>query len=113
MSGMVEAFFREINDAGLQLHEIARIRITHDAISGAPVAAPLTPERARTVTLPQRGGQPVPLELVREIVVHPDDWRDLLVDERMAERQLQSEPDSIYGLPVVNESEVQHPRETR
>ncbi len=65
MSTMFETFHRELHDAGMQAYEVVRIRVTADAISGAPVAMPLTPERARSVKLPERHGWPVPLELVR------------------------------------------------
>ncbi len=116
MSSMFEAFHRELHDAGMQDYEVVRIRVTHDAIGGAPVAMPLTPERARSVTLPARGGRMVPLELVREIVVHPDDWRDLLVDPAIRDQLpagLNGPPTRIYGLPVVNESGIARAEETR
>lgn len=108
MEEMYEAITREIHSAEEQDRPIAQVRVTPDAIPGSVTTGPMTPERARILGRllampslpPLRGvrglgsetdeivvfGDPTNL---LEILVHPEDWRQLL-----------TEVDNLYMLNV-------------
>lgn len=109
----------EIHSAEEQDRPIAQIRVTTDAIQGSITAAPVTPERARTLgqLMAIRGDSDSPLtgtvvsdpsnEQLLEILIHPEDWRDLLTETGgMARFALKtSSPGSlvvrsVLGIPV-------------
>jgi len=102
MEEMHATLTREIHSAEAEDRPVAQIRVTPDAIQGSVTTAPMTPERARVLgrllampTVPPwpggiRGlgsstdevvafGDPSNERLL-EILVHPDDWRQLLAE---------------------------------
>jgi hypothetical protein len=122
MEEMYETLTREIRSAEEADRPVAQIRVTPDAIQGSVTTAPMTPERARVLgqllampALPPwpaviRGLGAAPTdemvvfgspsnERLLEILIHPDDWRQLL-----------TEVDNLYMLnlsgPVKRIAEV-------
>jgi hypothetical protein len=109
---LLKPFYDEIRQAREQDREVHWIRVTKDAIPGSIVTTPITPERARQIRLraepefgsgytvdtdPSLVGRP-PLE----IVVHPEDWAELLKDPEVARWGIQiGEPDRVLGIPVT------------
>jgi hypothetical protein len=111
---LLKPFHDEIRQAREQDREVHWIRVTKDAIPGSITTTPITPERARQIALraepgtgfgrdctvdtdPKLVGRP-PLE----IVVHPEDWAELLKDPEAARWGIQiGEPDRVLGIPVT------------
>lgn len=78
-----ETILKEIVDAESRLLEVRRIRVTPDAFAGSPVLAMIPPERLRKEALRAFPGGVVdadlePMERWREIIVHPQDWAEVL-----------------------------------
>ena len=107
---LLKPFWDEIRQAREQAREVHWIRVTADAIPGSIVTTPITPERARQIGLhaePSVGGHTVDTDprLIAhpplEIVVHPEDWAELLKDPEAARWGIQiGEPDRVLGIPV-------------
>jgi hypothetical protein len=80
----------ELRDAQALDRPVVWIRVSPDALRGSVVTTPVTPERLRTMALREvQDGQgssvgviadPDIAERAMEIVMHPEDWRDLLTD---------------------------------
>ena len=105
------ALYDERRYAREQLKDIVHIRVTADAFKGTVTAVPITPERARVLgkllAVPGDGplaGTVVPhpgdYERMLEILVHPEDWRDLLVDAEAYTAVDLGEIDRVMGIPV-------------
>lgn len=81
---------REINYAREQDRPIVQVRVTADALRGSISTVPVSPERARvlgTLTMVPVGDEgdsavvgAAENERLLEVIVHPEDWRDLLVE---------------------------------
>lgn len=104
------AITREVYDAQAQLREIVHIRVSRNALAGSVVALPITPERARTIRLRAFPGGAVDVdygstERLLEIVIHPEDWRDLLTEkDAVGAYVLNAESTGIrriYDIPVA------------
>lgn len=109
---LLKPFWDEIRQAREQDREVRWIRVTADAIPGSIVTTPITPERARQIALraePDFGSDYTvdtdPKLILRpslEIVVHPEDWAELLKDPEAAHWGIQiGEPDRVLGIPVT------------
>jgi hypothetical protein len=109
--------YQEIADAEVTGYKrIVHIRVTTDALPGSPTSVPVTPERARTLgrliaLRDPRGGEatvaadPSDYERMLELLIHPQDWADVLRGADMFAGELApgmrpGEPDSVYGIPV-------------
>lgn len=120
MEEMYEAITREIHSAEEQGRPIAQVRVTTAAIPGSVTTAPMTPERARVLGRllampsfpPLRGvrglgsetdeivvfGDPTNL---LEILVHPEDWRQLLTEvDKLWMLDRSGHVTRIAGVPV-------------
>lgn len=102
---------REAVEACIACRDIIQIRVTADALPGSPVALSLTPERVRQHALVGYT-QGVIADLrwqdrTLEIIMHPDDWRDVLVDAELtrayAVRQSPKGDTRLMGIPVTFE----------
>jgi hypothetical protein len=112
-----EALMREIDSARLQYRPLLHIRVTQDAIPGAPAAVPITPERARSIRLRivELSGDadavvvPDPEVWLRslEIVVHPEDWTAVLLEHGRFIRDLVIREDRAGRDPVCDFMGVQ------
>lgn len=104
----LEAIHREIHDARATGYQhIVHIRVTTDALQGSPVTVPITPERARAIgrlMMVQGHGvvaDPMDYETRLELLVHPQDYSDLLKDVDLMRYGVQiGEPMRIMGIPV-------------
>lgn len=91
------AIIREIQAAQEQARKLLQIRVTPDAIPGAPVSAPIAPERADDLLeewedkydayleseerIKERVPEPPEtVEGMSELLVHPGDWQELRHD---------------------------------
>src|ERR1700759_1212361 len=80
---MFVAILREVHRAREQMRPVTQVRVTTDALEGTIAAAPVTPERARV--LGKLRATPVgvisdpPNERLLEILIHPEDWKQLLM----------------------------------
>lgn len=107
---MFDVLHREIVQAQERAVEVVQIRVSADAIPGSATTTMIAPERLRLLAAQQReflhseGGltaDPEKQERWREIVMHPEDWRDVLTDP--AVRQFGGGvPTAIFGIPVVH-----------
>lgn len=124
MSGPIEILEAEITHATLRDLRIVQIRVTDDAIAGAPVATMLTPERLRLLAPTIRAelgadhatvaADTYALDRWRELVVHPDDWRAVLhvAAERgqiTSHHRLIPGPrpvriEAFYGIPIADDT---------
>jgi hypothetical protein len=91
---------------------IVHIRVTTDAIQGAPVSVPITPERARVLARlmmvptqpePTVVADPMDYETMMEIVMHPADYCDVLKERAPGylEHSTVDGVQRIMGIPVA------------
>lgn len=83
----MEVIVRELRQAVEAQREVVHIRVSQDAISGCVLAVPLAPERLRTLAGVNTAGKgllpdPKAQERLVEIVVHPDEWIDMMLSAR-------------------------------
>ena len=97
---------REIASAQEQDRPLLHIRVTPDALRGTPASLPVTPERLR-VLYPES----VKLGLIEnglvphhgmELVVHPEDWRDVLKVVMPYASPTANRGDEFMGYPVIS-----------
>jgi hypothetical protein len=110
MDQMYATILREINSAATEDRPVAQIRVTADAIRGSITTAPLTPERARVLgrllAVPFGEGDSAVVsdpdnERLLEILIHPEDWRDLLTEEApLSMLNLTGPIKRVAGVPV-------------
>jgi len=111
---MFKPFWDEVRQAREQDREVHWIRVTKDAIPGSITTTPITPERARQIGLYEyedgQSGRSAGVDtdpkliarLPLEIVVHPEDWAELLKDPEAAKWGIQiGEPDRVLGIRVT------------
>jgi hypothetical protein len=90
---------------------IVHIRVTKDAILGAPTTVPVTPERARTLgrlLMVRSGGldgvvvaDPSDYERMLELLIHPEDWAALLTEKTAFGYAVElGTIDHVMGIPV-------------
>jgi len=109
-----DVVFGELRDARAALRDPKLIRVTPDAIAESPVVVPMTPERARrhaaVINVTQRGGAEGlvadPRARLYELLIHPSDWRELLVAKfgggyLVGPPTRPGEPLHAFGVPVV------------
>lgn len=117
MTGLVtvlDAIRRELESARAAALDVRHVRVTHAALAGSVVLAPLSPERVRAlrpyvVALDCLGGEalalcdPEAVERWREVLVHPADWQAALLARPAHDGRFSAAvtPTSVYGLPVV------------
>lgn len=102
LASLEKAIRRELVDAAVTGYQrITQIRVTSDAIRHSPVSVPLTPERARVLGLGEADG--LGDERLLELLVHPDDWRDLLCESRDIGPGY---PTVVQGVPVDDRNVV-------
>ena len=87
---LLAAIARQLDEVRAEREDacVVRIRVTRDAVCGSVVAVPVTPERARVLARlvlvrDDRGSaavvaDPAYYEHLREVLIHPADWMDLL-----------------------------------
>lgn len=104
---MMQFVWGELLYAREQLLDVRRIRVTVDAIPGSPAVVPFTPERLRALYL-RAHPDGVVADLVatdrwRELVMHPRDWHDLVLDsnDHFNELELNPNPERVFGVPVL------------
>lgn len=109
---VLEIIHRERQDARATGYKrIVHIRVTVDAIPGAPTTVPVTPERARVLgrLLMVRGegpltgsvvADPSDYEAMLELLIHPKDYADLLKDASAIAAVQIGEVDRVMGIPV-------------
>lgn len=110
---LLKPFYEDLRQAREQDRDVRWIRVTKDAIPGSITTTPITPERARQIGLYEyedgqsgrsAGVDTDPKLIARpplEIVVHPEDWAELLKDPEAAKWGIQiGEPDRVLGVPV-------------
>lgn len=103
---ILDVLRREVKEARVQLLTIKRIRICADAIAGTPAVVPIAPERLRLIALRETGAgviaDPVAQERWREIVIHPEDWQDVLMEAKSFERSVDLETgvERVFGIEV-------------
>lgn len=84
----------ELREARARQLQVARVRITDAALEGSPVTVLISPERARIARLSARD-----LERVREIVIHPADWNEVLLEKHDGRYLVTA--DEVFGVAVV------------
>lgn len=93
---VVAAIAQEMNEAYELQRAVRQIRVTPNAVPGSVVCVPMTsPEGGR----------------LHEILVHPVDWRDALLERSPDQRFLLdgvahpsvSDPRRVWGVQVVHE----------
>lgn len=102
---MMQFVWGELLYAREQLLDVRRIRVTVDAIPGSPAVVPFTPERLRTMYL-RAHPDGVVAELAatdrwRELVIHPEDWHDLVLDSYTDYEGFEMNPERVFGVRVV------------
>lgn len=107
---VLDTIRRELDDAeATGWQKIVQVRVTTDALPASPVTVPITPERARTMSAMRMMpdgivADPASYEGMLEVLLHPEDWQDVLADaERFAVQMATrpGEPNRIFGIPVV------------
>ena len=115
LRGIFAVLHKELHDARAAMRPVLHIRITTDAIPGTVTSTPLTPERLRVLKpyvihiegreTPDVLADPTLVDRALEIVMHPQDWHDLLRDiESVQHVQIgmrEGEPDRVWGIPVT------------
>lgn len=97
---VAEAIRRELGDARAAERPVAAVRVTASALPGTVVAVSLAPERIAELGLDRQLG-----ERAAEIIVHPDDYEQLL--EAPAPTLTRDEPDGVmrvFGVPLIGEA---------
>lgn len=105
------AIAREVHDArATGRQRVVHVRVTPHALPGSVVSVPIPPERSRLlradpdldaietanyVEIVGRGG----IGVLLEILVHPQDWQQLLIADASA---LIGAPEECHGLPVCH-----------
>lgn len=108
---VLSVLHREIQEARAAARPLRHIRVSVDAIAGAPTTTPIAPERLRTLALRaipgERGSEsagvvadPEAQERWLEIVIHPEDWRDVLVTAR-EELDTLGPVRRVFGIEVI------------
>lgn len=109
---LIRLLWGEIQDARAQDRPIVQIRVTADAIHGAPTSTRMTPERARARAAKAVEIKDGPVAIASaeserwlELVIHPEDWRDLLIQEREPTSPLFFDTTTgvrkVFGIDVV------------
>lgn len=109
-----DAIRQQVYDARLQDREVLHLRVTRQALPGSIVALPLTPERARalrTLWAVRQGDMSVTalpdlevLERYVEVVMHPDDYLDLLGVAHTVNVDVRSGVQRVLGYPITMEA---------
>lgn len=98
MTHVAEAIRREIDEARGGERPVASVRVTESALAGTVAAVSLSPERAEALRL-----DAVLAERAVEILVHPDDYAELLEapgDELTTDAG--SGARLVFGVPLVD-----------
>ncbi len=110
---VLAAIHRELNDAAMTGYKrIVHMRVTTDALPGSITSVPVTPERARALgrllLVPDANGQPLGVvadpmdyEKMLELLIHPADWHDLLLEKLPGGEYPPGLPTRIMGIPVA------------
>lgn len=75
-------------------HPVVRIRVTPHALPGSICCLPITSKRFELGITPERR---------RELLIHPDDWHDLLGEMEGEEGRGVNELREAFGLPVAQD----------
>lgn len=96
MNHVSEAIRREIDQARGGDRPVASVRVTESALPGTVAAVSLSPERAESLRLDARLA-----EAAVEILVHPDDYAELLDEPGLALEE-DSGVRRVFGVPLID-----------
>ena len=88
-SGVFEAVYDEVNQALTADRPIEHIRVSASALQGWVVVVPVTPERVDELGLTSRDP--------RELLLHPEDWAELLRERRFHVKRAASYGEFVVG----------------
>ena len=95
MTQVADAIERELAQARTADRPVASVRVTESAMAGAVAAVSLSPERAAALGL-----DAVLAEWAVEVLVHPDDYAELLVEPASGVVE-EGGVRRVFGVPLV------------